>query len=41
MDDLTEFIFDYRHTVADIYAAFERILHYGVKNLYLDTKDIC
>lgn len=39
-DDLIGFIFDSRHTFADIYSTFDCILQYGVKNLYSDTKDI-
>lgn len=31
---LTEFIFDGRHTFADVYSTFKSILQYGVKNLY-------
>jgi len=39
-DDLVAFIFDSRHTFADIYSTFDCILQFGVKNLYSDTKDI-
>jgi hypothetical protein len=39
-ENLTEFIFDSRHTFADIYSTFNMILSYGVKNLYQETKDI-
>lgn len=39
-DDLVSFIFDSRHTFADIYSTFDSILQFGVKNLYTDTKDI-
>lgn len=37
---LIEFVFDYRHTIADAYAAYNRILEFGVKKLYQETKDI-
>jgi hypothetical protein len=33
-DNLIEFIFDSRHTFADIYSTFNMILSYGIKNLY-------
>lgn len=33
-DDLIGFIFDSRHTFADIYDTYSCILGYGVKNLY-------
>lgn len=39
-DLITHFIFDSRHTFADIYSTFNRILGFGVKNLYQETKDI-
>lgn len=39
-DDLVSFIFDSRHTFADIYSTFDCILQYGIKNLYSETKDI-
>lgn len=39
-DNLIGFIFDSRHTFADIYSTFDCILQYGVKNLYSETKDI-
>jgi hypothetical protein len=39
-DDLVAFIFDSRHTFADIYCTYNSILQYGVKNLYAETKDI-
>jgi hypothetical protein len=39
-DDLIAFIFDSRHTFADIYSTFNAVLLYGVKNLYSETKDI-
>ena len=37
---LTEFIFDARHTFADVYAVFNSVMQFGVKNLYQETKDI-
>lgn len=33
-EDLVDFIFDYRHTFADIYSSFDNILQFGIKNLY-------
>lgn len=33
-DRLCEFFFDARHTFADIYSIYARILSYGVRNLY-------
>lgn len=33
-DALTEFIFDSKHTFADIYTTFNAILSFGIKNLY-------
>ncbi len=33
-------VFDGRHTFADIYATFNRVLALGIKNLYQETKDI-
>ncbi len=33
-DDLMDYIFDYRHTFADIYSSFDQILQFGIKNLY-------
>ena len=33
-NDLVAFIFDSRHTFADIYSTFDCILSFGVKNLY-------
>ena len=39
-DDLVSFIFDSKHTFADIYSTYNCILQYGVKNLYAETKDI-
>lgn len=33
-DTLVEFIFDYRHTFADIYSVFSKMMAYGIKNLY-------
>ena len=39
-ETLTGFIFDSRHTFADIFSIFNRILGFGIKNLYLETKDI-
>ena len=39
-ETLTSFIFDSRHTFADIYSTFNRILGFGIKNLYQETKDI-
>lgn len=39
-DLLVRFIFNSKHTFADIYSTFNRILHFGIKNLYTETKDI-
>lgn len=39
-NDLVSFIFDSRHTFADIYSTFNNVLLFGVKNLYQETKDI-
>ena len=39
-DKLVGFLFDSRHTFADIYSTFDRVLGFGIKNLYLETKDI-
>lgn len=39
-EDLIALIFDSRHTFADIYTTFSRMLAFGVKNLYQETKDI-
>lgn len=33
-ENLTAFIFDSRHMFADIYATFNQILSFGIKNLY-------
>jgi hypothetical protein len=33
-NDLIEFLFDSRHTFADIYSTYNQFLAYGVKNLY-------
>jgi hypothetical protein len=33
-NDLIAFIFDSRHTFADIYSTYNQFLAYGVKNLY-------
>lgn len=33
-EKLSAFIFDSRHMFADIYATFNKILTYGIKNLY-------
>lgn len=37
---LAQCVFDARHTFADIYSTFARILALGVKDLYQETKDI-
>lgn len=39
-DLFVQFVFDSRHTFADIYSTLTCILAYGIKNLYQDTKDI-
>jgi hypothetical protein len=39
-DLLMEYIFNSKHTFADIYSTFNRILQFGIKNLYQETKDI-
>jgi hypothetical protein len=39
-DNLCAYIFDARHTIADVYDAYNCILTFGIKNLYLETKDI-
>ncbi len=39
-DLFVQFVFDSRHTFADIYTTLTCILAYGIKNLYQDTKDI-
>ena len=33
-NDLIQFLFDSRHTFADIYSVFSAVLAFGAKNLY-------
>lgn len=39
-ETFTSFVFDSRHTFADIYSTYDRILAFGIKNLFQETKDI-
>ena len=39
-DLFSQYVFDSRHTFADIYSTMSRILSFGIKNLYQETKDI-
>lgn len=40
VESTVNFLFDARHTFADIYSVYARILAFGIRNLYQETKDI-